>query len=125
MGDVVRLGDFTVVVHGVKDPVTSTNQFLRPEAGNRWVAVDLEVTNTSDEPETFSALLGLEIQDSENRVFDLNVMSGVQPGPPDGELAPGGARRGTAVFEVPTTATGLRLLFKGEIFGAGQVIVVL
>ncbi|HWC09930.1 MAG TPA: hypothetical protein VG455_01785 [Acidimicrobiales bacterium] len=27
--------------------------------------------------------------------------------------------------EVPTTATGLRLLFKGEILGTGQVIVVL
>ncbi|MGI8806561.1 MAG: hypothetical protein ACR2KK_01660 [Acidimicrobiales bacterium] len=41
-GDLVKIGDYQVVIHKVTDPVASTNQFLKPAAGKRWVGLDME-----------------------------------------------------------------------------------
>lgn len=123
VGDEVKLGDWTVIVHGVTDPQPAPNQYLQPAAGTRWVGVDTEVKNLSDSPETVSSLVCLNVTDSMNRKYNVDIASGVTPGPPDGEVAPGGALRGTAVFEVPADATGLKLNFKCDLLSTGTATI--
>ena len=123
VGDEVKLGDWTVKVWGVNNPQAAPNQFSQPAAGTKWVGVDTEVKNLSSEPEAVSSILCFDVTDSANRKFDVNIVSGVTPGPPDGEVPANGGLRGIAVFEVPADATGLKLNFKCDLFSSGTATI--
>jgi hypothetical protein len=125
VGDIVELGDWRVQVHGVTDPLESTNEFIAPAAGNRWVAVDIEVTNTGGEPQTVSSLLCFEVADDQNRSYTLTLTGETASAPPDGEVAAGGSRRGTLTYEVPADAAGLRLTFKCDLLSTGSATIAL
>jgi hypothetical protein len=120
IGEKAHTGDFDVVVHQVTDPWTSTNQFDTPQAGNRFVAVEVEVTNTGAEVQTISSLLGAELTDSLNRPWDA-ALAGVGLPSLDGDVQPGQARRGWMVFDVATDATGLTLRLKGNLTATGSL----
>lgn len=123
VGDEVKLGDWSVKVWGVTDPLAPTNEFAKPKDGFRWVSLDTEVKNLSSDPAAVSSLLCFKVQDSVNREYTEDIASGVQPGPPDGEVAPNAAKRGNVVFEVPVDATGLKLNFKCDLFSSGTATV--
>lgn len=119
----MKLGDWTVKVNGVADPQAPANEFSTPAAGNRWVGVDAEVTNGSADPATVSSLACFKLHDSANREYSETIASGITPAAPDGQIEPGGAKRGTLVFEVPQDATGLQLRFNCDLLDTGQVII--
>lgn len=125
VGDLVELGDWQVRVHGVTDPVESTNSVITPAPGTRWVAVDAEVTNTGSEPETVSSLVCFEIVDDQNRSYTMTITGEEGPAPPDGEVAPGASRRGTMTYEVPADAAGLRLTFQCDLLSTGSATIAL
>ena len=60
---------------------------LKPKDGFRWVTLDSEVKNLSTDPEIVSSILCFHVQDSANREYNVHIVSGVTPGPPDGEVA--------------------------------------
>jgi hypothetical protein len=119
VGDEVKLGDWTVKVFSVQDPQKPANEFFKPAKGNRWVGVDAEVKNLSKDPANVSSLLCFKVKDSANREYSEAIMTGITPGPPEGEVDAGGAKRGTLVFEVPQDATGLEFRFKCAAFSPG------
>lgn len=125
VGDIVQLGDWQVRVHGVTDPVESTNPVITPAPGNRWVAVDVEVTNTGSEPQVVSSLVCFEIVDDQNRSYSLTITAEGGSSPPDGEVAAGASRRGILTYEVPADAAGLRLTFQCELFSTGSATIAL
>lgn len=125
VGDLVELGDWRVRVHGVTDPVQSTNPVITPAPGNRWVAADVEVTNAGTEPQAVSSLVCFEVADDRNRSYTLAITAEAGSSPPDGEVAAGAARRGTLTYEVPADAAGLRLTFKCDLFSTGSATIAL
>ncbi len=122
VGDVVELGDWTVQVHEVIDPLESSNDFLGPDDGERWVAVDAEVTNLGGDVETVSSMMCFDLQDGSNRSYNITITGENLPSL-DGEAAAGAARRGTLVYAVPADATGLRLNFKCDVFSSGSATI--
>ncbi|WP_127783224.1 DUF4352 domain-containing protein [Rhodococcus sp. X156] len=124
VGDVVELGDWRTTVHAVTDPYTSSNQFLQAKPGNRLLTVDTEVRNQSTKPATVSSIMCFELQDSQNKSFNLTITDESTAGL-DGELAPGAAKRGTLAYEVPATSTGLRLQFKCDLLSSGSATITL
>ncbi|MCJ0904564.1 DUF4352 domain-containing protein [Rhodococcus sp. ARC_M6] len=122
VGDVVDLGDWRVQVHGVVDPYVSTNQFMAPDPGNRYVVIDTEVTNNNDKPETVSSVMCFELQDSTNKSYNMTITDS-STSTVDGELAPGAAKRGELSYEVPEAATGLRLQFKCDLLSSGSATI--
>ena len=125
IGDLVELGDWQVRAHGVTDPVQSTNQFVTPAPGNRWVGVDVEVTNTGTDPQVVSSLMCFEVVDDQNRSYSMALTAEEGSTPPDGEVAAGASRRGTVTYEVPADAAGLRLTFKCDLFSTGSATIAL
>jgi hypothetical protein len=105
--------------------VQSTNPVITPAPGNRWVAADVEVTNSGTEPQNVSSLLCFEVADDQNRSYTLAITAEAGSSPPDGEVAAGGARRGTLTYEVPADAAGLRLTFKCDLFSTGSATIAL
>ena len=123
VGDIVKLGDLEVIVRGVRNPLPSQNQFIKPKPGNRYVGVDMEVRNPGSEEEAFSILAGAEVQDAQNQTFSY-AFTDHEPKAPDGAIPPRGARRGLFVVEMPNASAGpgMKLLFKSDFFGKTAVI---
>ncbi|WP_327351183.1 DUF4352 domain-containing protein [Streptomyces sp. NBC_01304] len=121
VGDTVAADGWELKVNEVIDPFVSDNQFTQPEAGKRFVVVDLTVKNTQDKARTASSLFTSELRDEEGRAYSRSIVVGVDSAP-DGELAPGEQRRGQMAFEVPTASKELRLDYTNGIFGHRVVI---
>lgn len=121
IGETAHSGDFDVTVHAVQDPYTSTNQFETPQAGQRFVAVEATVTNTSDEPLPFSTLVGVELIDQMDRAYSIAMAGTDLPQLDSMTVAPGAARRGWVVFDAPPDATELRIRIKGNLTATGSL----
>jgi Domain of unknown function (DUF4352) len=120
IGETAHTGDFDVTVHTVEDPL-ATSEFETPAAGNRFVGVEATVTNTSDEPLPFSTLAGMELFDQLDRPWSVTIAGTDRPQLDAPTVAPGEARRGWVVFEVPPDATELTLRVKGNLTATGSL----
>jgi uncharacterized protein DUF4352 len=125
VGDLVELGDWQVRVHGVTDPLESSDPIFAPTPGHRWVAVDVEVTNRSDQTATVSSMLCLELKDATNTTYDQTVTGASTAATPDGDVAAGASLRGTVEYEIPADATGLRLDFSCDLLTPGTATIAL
>lgn len=121
VGDAVELGDWQVKVWKLTDPVViPDDSFFKPDAGQRRVGIDVEVTNKGKDPTTVSSLLCFDLKDSENKTYDQAIFADSASGSIDGEIAPGASLRGEVFYDVPLTASGLVLNFKCDLFSSGS-----
>ena len=121
VGDVVKLGDLTVIVKEVKD--LPAKEFVEPEEGKKFIGIDITFENVSDKPEAISSLLQFQVKDADGYAYDQDFMYDTGKRLPEGELAPGAKASGVLPYEVPVDAKGLEFVFDGDIFGTGQVII--
>lgn len=121
VGDVVSIGDLTITVNEVTFP--GGDDFNRPEAGKKFLVVDLTIENKGAEPAMISTLLQMSLKDETGQKYDVDIMASVASGgaSPDGEIAAGDKLRGQVGFQVPETATSLVFIFDAMLFTGGQV----
>lgn len=120
VGDTAHTADLDVTVHAVQDPYQPTNELETPQPGNRFVAVEAELTNGTDQPITWSSIMGAELTDDQNRPYTV-ALAGTDLPQLDGDVPAAGARRGWVVFEVPEDAAGLQLRIKGSVSATGSL----
>ena len=120
VGEVVKVGDTELVVHGVQNPFDAGEQ--KPAGGSRLVAVDVELKNASSSSQVFSSFGQFELNDSTGKSYDPVVLRG-KVAAVGGPAAPGASRRGLVVFEVPEASQGLLLVFKDRLAEKGDATV--
>lgn len=123
VGDIISIGDSVLVVLGWE--VVAGDQFSKPDAGNKFVAVDVLIVNQSKSSASISSLLQVSLKDetAQKYTVDLLATTAAKGGSIDGELAPGERVRGKIGFQVPENAQGLQFVFDADVFGAGKVFV--
>ena len=121
VGQTGRSSGFDFTVHAVKAPFSAPGDYALPTAGYEYVQVDVEVKNTRSSSQEFSSLLAFHLYDADGRSYGEAIVAGIQPTPPDGPIGPAQSVRGFAMFEVPTTATKLRLRCQGSLTASGAV----
>jgi hypothetical protein len=122
VGDTAKTADVQVKVFGFKNPQPPADQFSRPSAGHHFVSVDVQITNATQDQQSFSSLIGFHLLDAQNRQYDEELTdAGLKPGAPEGELAAGQSIRGYVAFEVPNGTRGLKLRVQGSLTAAGAV----
>jgi len=119
VGQTGKTGDFEATLNAVTDPYASTNQFVQPAAGTRFVAVDVTMRNVSNDQQPVSSALSFELTDSTGQKYNETFAPGLTA--IDGLVPPNDQRRGTMVYQVPLTATGLELRVRGDISSGGTV----
>lgn len=97
------------------------DDFIGPDKGNKWIVLDLELENFSNESISISSLMMFELIDQENYKADyaLNIN---QRGSLDGELGIGRKMAGEITFEVPENHHQFEFIFKPKLFGKNQAI---
>jgi len=125
VGDIVEIGDLTLTVNEATFP--PGDEFNKPEAGNKFMVVDVTLENKGAEAEVISSLMQMYLKDATGQKYELDLMASVASGgaTPDGEIAPGEKIRGQVSFQVPENAQGLVFVFDADVFGHGKVFVTL
>lgn len=103
VGEEAKTGDMTVKISKVVDPVpVSSDSFMKPDAGKRWVAVNMSVTNTSSKPLNFSTLFCVDAKTDQNQTADDSLFSDYGTKFNSSALQKGDTAVGDITFEVPT-----------------------
>lgn len=125
VGDVIAMGTTNLTVNEVLYP--AGDDFNKPNAGFKFLVVDLTIENTGAAAISVSTLLQMSVKDPSGQNFDVDLMASVASGgsSPDGEIAPGEKFRGQVGFQVPENATGLVFVFDADVWGSGKVFVAL
>jgi len=126
VGDIVKLGDAEVTVHGFQDPFDPGAQPMpKAPAGFRYVMIDAEVRNRKlTTPVVVSAFSQFELKDSDDEIYTPIVLPGGIPAL-GGEAQPQTARRGNVAFQVPESAKGLQVIFNNLLYGKGKAAIYL
>lgn len=125
IGDIVEIGDLTLTINEVTFP--PGDEFNKPEAGNKFVIVDVTLENKGAEAKGISSMMQMHLKDATGQKYDFDFSASMASGgtTPDGELAPGEKMRGQVGFQVPENAQGLVFVFDADVFGYGKVFVAL
>lgn len=124
-GEPVPAGDFSVTFNGVED--VKASQFMEPDEGYKFIAVDVTIENTSGEPQNLSTLAQMYVRapDGQRYSVDLGAAVGAGSDSPDGEIAAGERLRGKIGFQVPVDASGLLFGFLAGLFGGEPIYIAL
>lgn len=84
----------------------STDSFISPEDGNRFVAVRLRLENVGSQVYDDSPVNGAKLIDAGDQQHDTVLVTGVAAGPllDSVKLGPGKRRQGVVVFSIPKKA---------------------
>ncbi|MBE3549828.1 MAG: DUF4352 domain-containing protein [Brockia lithotrophica] len=118
VGDQIKMGNLVFVVNGTREV---KDEFMNPNPGNIFLAVDVTVENVGEKPEPVSSLMMFDLRDAEGNRYNRTLAGSKTT--PDGEVAPGKKLRGEVVFEVPKDAKGLEFIIKSEFLKTGHAIV--
>ncbi len=117
IGDVVRLSNLEVTVHGFTDPFDAGAR--KPAGGKRFVSVDAEVRNRASEQQLVSAFAQFELKDTEDETYVPASFPGNRI---SGQVPAGGSVRGSVIFEVPEGSRNFRVVFKNLEYGSSATI---
>ncbi|MDQ6693435.1 MAG: DUF4352 domain-containing protein [Chloroflexota bacterium] len=101
-----------------------TNGLLPPAAGSDYVIVNLTVENPTKDAAVVSSALQFSVVDSTGKSYDISVTPKIDQfdAATKGTIAAGAKATGEAGFEVPTSAKGLKFIYK-SFMGSGQISV--
>lgn len=111
VGDMIAFDEKKVTVVSVQRNWDTGNQFMKPDAGNEFVKVQVSIENNSKNEAMYNTF-DWKLQDSKGVIKDVDsVAYGVEGALSSGELAPGGKVAGFLVFEVASGDAGLTLRY--------------
>ena len=98
----------TVTLVQIVDNAQGADEYTKPDAGNRFVAVQFQIVNSGTAAYNDSPSNGAKAIDTAGQQFDPSFMNDTKAGPslPAGtKIAPGGKALGFLTFELPTSST--------------------
>lgn len=96
------------------------NEFSKPKEGKEFVRVHILIENKSDDKMSYNAL-NWEMQDSSGDIKNYSILAIDNSNLSNGDLAKGGKKNGTIVFEVPKNDKGLTLHYKDSFFSSKTI----
>ncbi len=96
----------------------SDNQFIQPEAGNKFVFFELEFENISDSDESISSMVGFSCYADNNSCDQKFLIENDL----SASLSPGRKTKGKVCFEVPENAQVIEVEYEENIFKSDRIV---
>lgn len=122
VGDVISYDNKEIVVSDVVRNYDSGNQYITPSDGKEYVKVTVSITNKSDKKADYNAY-DWKMEDSTGDIKSYTYVSD-DNALNSGDLAAGGTKVGTIVYEVPAGDAGLKLHYQPNMFLDDKEIVI-
>jgi hypothetical protein len=112
IGDVIHATGLDITVLGWKE-VSTDNTVFASQPSNKYVAVELTVTNTGEAAKSTASLSQMKLQDAQGQEYELsvNVNLILNAETPDGRIAPSETLRGVVGYEIPHESSDLAFIF--------------
>ncbi|MDM8519703.1 tetratricopeptide repeat protein [Anaerolineales bacterium HSG6] len=118
IGDGVPVADLVVTVNRVEE--IDGSDFIQPEDGNIYLAVEVTVANTGAEEEIIASIISMSLTDGAGNIYEESLMASVVISDNGNdfvaEIPAGGSNTGMVGFEIPATATELTFMFDEDPF---------
>lgn len=125
IGDKIELGNVILTVNSVE--TSTSGQYTQPSEGNQWIDLNMTIENTGSKQEFITTLGQMFVLDDENNQFQVAVTGKRLANPGslglDGAIVAGAKKTDWVGFEVPKTATGLKLQYNASFFNNKNVLV--
>jgi len=126
VGEEVRDGKFGFVVTSVESGVATVgdNPYLQKQAQGQFIVVHLDVTNTSNKPQTYFAS-NQKLIDAQGREFTPDEMAAINltdNAAIGGDINPGIKTSTTLVFDIPADASPRELKVHDSMLSRGGTI---
>ena len=122
VGATVNDGDLAFTVQTVDTAQTIGNSFTQKTAQGQYVILTVKIQNNGKDTKTINAS-DFNVVDSQGRKYDYSTDGQMAMEETDGttsfflqQIQPSLSVTGKLVFDVPATATGLKLMAQGDIF---------
>ena len=113
VGDAIAFDNKQITVTSVDRNYSSGNTYITPKDGKEFVKINVTISNKSNDKVSYNTF-DWEIQDSNGTIEDYSdaMMAQADDALGSGDLAKGGTKTGSIVFEVPSGDAGLILHYK-------------
>ena len=119
VGDTVKMGDLQFTLNGVR--FEPGGEFMKPDAGTKWLVFDCTLENKGAESEAISSLMMFNLYDADSYSKDIAFADNLK-GSLDGELGAGRKMAGEIAFTVDEDEAEWEFVFEPQVFGFGQAI---
>ncbi len=119
IGETIAMGELEFTVNSAR--WDHGDQFMGPDSGEKWLAIDVTIENLSDESTVVSSIGMFDLVDSEGYSKDMEIFAETK-GSLDGELGAGRRMRGEIAFNVEEGQEEWEFIFSPNFFGFGQAI---
>jgi hypothetical protein len=112
LGEAAPIQDLSITVNSAK--TIAGGDLMQPDAGMKFVVVDVTIENHGTTDAAISTLLEAELRDAGGTTYDVDIGAQVAAGGKgvDGTVPAKGKITGSIGYEVPENATGLQWVFK-------------
>lgn len=114
IGDLVKGDQMSLVIEDFQRGV-DLGEYYTPDEGNEFALASIALKNTSNGYTTVSNLLQTRLRDDEDYQYEQTFAPGDEATFNDGQFAPGEVERGGIPFEIPSSASGLELVFDFDV----------
>lgn len=117
VGDIISIDNQEVSIISVDRDYTPQQQYTSLGEGKEYIKVNLQIKNKSNSTIDYNALYWT-IEDSNGDIINYSSAALAQADDSlnSGQLATGGTKSASIVFEVPTNDGGLKVHFKPNLF---------
>jgi hypothetical protein len=109
IGEKIAINDFEFVVNSAELDAKSSNPYIKPTEGNKFVKLSISVQNTGKDKRTFSSFIDLYLKNDEGEKGTFGSLGDDKP--LDGEILAGDKTKGDAVYQVSKTSKNLKLYY--------------
>ncbi|HEX2629727.1 MAG TPA: DUF4352 domain-containing protein [Chitinophagaceae bacterium] len=109
INDVVTLGEYNVTVLTLKDNAPAPDEFSTPEAGKKFVAIEVLYENKNSEPFTYNTF-DWKLVDGNAYSYESDFTQ-IEPSLGSGPLNGGKKARGWVTFQTPKDASQFKVQF--------------
>ena len=102
IGDTVDYDGLEITLNEVR--IEAGGEFDEP-AEDQFIVANLTVKNNTDEAQTISSIMNVELKDEEGYSYNTTFLMEGTKGQLDGEIEPGGTLRGEIPFDAAESAT--------------------
>lgn len=128
LNEPVTDSDLVFTATTVDTATTLGSQYTKKDAQGTFQIITLKIENKGKETKTVDSSM-ITLTDNQGRKFDRSIEGQTAKGLSQGkvdlflqQVQPGLGVTGDIAFDVPSDATGLKLVVKGSFFGKGQEI---
>lgn len=109
VGETAELKNLKITVNSTR--IIEGSDFLKPDEGQEWIAIDMTFENTGTESDYIGAILELTLKDSEGRSRDYNMFADLN-GSLDGNVLSGEKLSGEISFVISENDSDLILYYE-------------